>query len=106
MTYDPNNNKNQGTDSNKNTDETENEEFPGYPIYPPEEDIYANDLEEVDLDPEDPNHLKTPNEKQETPDETEFDRPKMGGDLDIPGSELDDENEEIGEEDEENNYYS
>ncbi len=83
-------------------------EFPAYPLYPAEEDVYNKMLIEEDVDPEDigknkvihPNFIQTENGD--------------GGDgvinsieeLDVPGTELDDEQEEIGEEDEENNYYS
>lgn len=84
------------------------EALPGYPIYPPSEDIYNTDIEDKDIDPED---------VSKRVDETEFDRAGIrnekdfsddpyGDDLDIPGSELDDDTEIIGNEDEENNYYS
>jgi hypothetical protein len=69
--------------------------FPGYPAYPKSEDIYEQEKEEKDLDPEDISKKKsTPNPHS------------LGDDLDIPGAELDDDQEETGNEDEENNYYS
>jgi len=61
------------------------ENTPGYPAYPPGDDIYSK-------------------EKAEPYDEAEESPLDLG--LDVPGSELDDANELIGEEDEENNYYS
>ena len=89
----------------KSTDQEKND-FPGYPIYPPSEDIYNNEKEvkkgkngAIDEN----NEL---NEKPETPNEKDFDDDMSGSDLDVPGSELDDAQEEIGSEDEENNYYS
>jgi hypothetical protein len=85
-------------------DHDKNEE--GYPLYPPSEDIYSQFDELEDLDPEDPTHLKIPNEDPEGLNEKEFIDDVSGGDLDIPGSELDDDQEEIGSEDEENNGYS
>jgi hypothetical protein len=68
--------------------------LPGYPVYPESEDIYNNYLEEKDIDPEEILKMKKLNDEAE------------GDDLDIPGSELDDDMENIGSEDEENNYYS
>lgn len=70
-----------------------------YPIYAPSEDIYAHDKEEKDIDPENTNEMKSPNE-------TDYHYHHSGDDLDVPGSDLDDEQERIGNEDEENNYYS
>ena len=66
-------------------DKAEND-FPGYPIYPPSEDIFTQSKEtDANLDTDD--------------DATE-------SKLDVPGAELDDDQEVIGSEDEENNYYS
>jgi len=76
-----------------------------YPWYPVNEDIYVQDKEESDVDPEDVSHKKAPNERPGKRNEKNF-NDDSGDDLDIPGSELDDEEEEIGSEDEENNYYS
>jgi hypothetical protein len=78
----------------------------GYPHYPAGEDIYNRSKEEQDLDPEDPNKKKSPNEKLGVLNAKDFVEDVSGGDLDIPGSELDDDMESIGSEDEENNYYS
>lgn len=65
--------------------------LPGYPTYPDNEDIYNQDKEEKEIDPEETSKLK-----MDMTDDA----------LDIPGAELDDDDEEIGNEDEENNYYS
>ena len=67
--------------------------------YPPSEDIYVQEKEEQDINPEDISKKKVPNKK-------DLDEVELGEDLDVPGSELDDEQESIGSEDEENNYYS
>ncbi|MDZ4667331.1 MAG: hypothetical protein SGJ00_05550 [bacterium] len=80
--------------------------FPGYPIYPPSEDIYEQGKKEADLNPEDLSKKKTPNEKLGSPNEMGFENHMSGGDLDVPGSELDDQQESVGSEDEENDYYS
>lgn len=79
--------------------------FPGYPAYPPDEDIYSQAIEEADLNPEQPTTRKAPNERPGERNEKNF-SDVTGSDLDIPGAELDDQQEEIGTEDEENNYYS
>lgn len=86
--------------------ESNNDEnnLPGYPIYPEDEDIYNNYLEEKDIDPEDIQKKKESFLKSKLGRGLEKEFP--GSDLDIPGSELDDELEYIGSEDEENNYYS
>jgi len=65
--------------------------LPGYPSYPPGDDLYVQGKEESEIDPEQIAELKGD---------------KAGNNLDVPGSELDDQPEEIGSEDEENNYYS
>jgi hypothetical protein len=80
--------------------------FPGYPDYPAKEDIYNKGKEEKDLDPENTNKIKSPNEKSGETNEKDFGDVLTGSDLDVPGSELDDAQEDIGSEDEENNYYS
>jgi len=87
---------------------TEKKEFPGYPAYPANEDIYNKGKEEEDIDPENISRNKSPNDegKSGKNNEKDFADDKSGGDLDVPGSELDDEQENIGNEDEENNYYS
>lgn len=82
-------NKNKG----KKPDGKEHD-LPGYPLYPPNEDIYnkgkRDETIQPDLDPE----------------ITDVKAGIGGDELDVPGSELDDEQEAIGNEDEENNYYS
>ena len=80
--------------------------LPGYPHYPPDEDIYVQGSPDKDLDPDNPDEDKSPNEEIDTPNEKEFDDDLTGEDLDVPGSELDDQQESVGSEDEENNYYS
>ena len=81
--------------------------LPGYPIYPDSEDIYENDKEERDLNPEDISKTKSSNSSNVLRrKEVDTDGELSGEDLDIPGSELDDAEEAIGNEDEENNYYS
>jgi hypothetical protein len=72
--------------------ENDDEELPGYPHYSPNEDIYRQEEELKDLDPEDPSKKKQSGH--------------VRNDLDVPGSELDDDLEDIGSEDEENNYWS
>lgn len=94
---------------NRQGQEAESKEvksFPGYPLYPPDEDIYRQSKKEEDIDPEDISHLKIPNEKEGTRNEKDFSEDPMGSDLDVPGAELDDQQESVGSEDEENNYYS
>ena len=44
------------------TNETDDKDLPGYPIYPAGEDIYNNAKEEKDIDPEDVSKHKSPNE--------------------------------------------
>ena len=80
--------------------------LPGYPHYPPDEDIYVQGRPDKDLDPDNPDEDKALNEEIDTPNEKEFDDDLTGEDLDVPGSELDDQQESVGSEDEENNYYS
>jgi len=86
--------------------ESEKTEFPGYPIYPPSEDIYSQGKKEMALDPNDISKKKAPNDEDGTMNEKDFEADMSGADLDVPGSELDDQQESIGSEDEENNYYS
>jgi hypothetical protein len=85
---------------------TTSENLKGYPQYPDSEDIYSQQKEEKDLDPEDITKKKAPNEKEGGRNEKNFKNHMSGDDLDIPGSDLDDEDEQIGNEDEENNNYS
>lgn len=81
---------------------------PGYPLYPPSEDIYNQNEQEPNRDSEDFSKRKTFNKRdlEETRNEKDFNEDPSGSDLDIPGSELDDAQENVGSEDEENNYYS
>lgn len=90
-------------DKLKNRPETvqskENDPFPEYPPYPPEEDIYDKFVEE-DIDPDRITEIPA------AQGEIYVDQDLEGIGLDIPGSELDNDQEFIGSEDEENNYYS
>jgi len=91
------------------TDEiNENTNPKGYPLYPPEEDVYSKFKEEEDLNPEDVSKKKEPNEESpvEKNNEKNFYDDVSGGDLDVPGSEEDQKEENMGSEDEENNFYS
>jgi hypothetical protein len=81
-------------------------EFPGYPKYGRDEDIYTKFKEEADIDPENVGQMKEENEMPEMMNEKSFEDDLVGDDLDVPGSEMDDADEAIGKEDEENNYYS
>jgi len=83
-----------------------NKIYPDYPTYPPSEDIYNQDKQETEIDPEDITKTKTSNANDGKFNEKNFNQDKSGSDLDIPGSELDDDQEDIGSEDEENNGYS
>jgi len=72
----------------------EKEKFPGYPHQAPGEDIYNQEIEEPDIDPETLTKKQSADDTDNNPG------------LDIPGTELDDQQEDVGSEDEENNYYS
>jgi hypothetical protein len=88
-------------------DSTDNGLFPGYPLYPANEDIYINDSKVSGIDFEDANKkLQSAEEEFDAYNRNDFGGNEMGGDLDVPGAELDDAMEAIGSEDEENNYYS
>ncbi|NJC26967.1 hypothetical protein [Neolewinella antarctica] len=80
--------------------------FSEYPTYAPSEDIYRQDREEINVDPENITQRKFPNNRAASWNEKNFRDDMSGDDLDVPGSELDDQQEIIGSEDEENNYYS
>lgn len=88
-----------------NTDSTSSK-FPGYPSYPPSDDIYMKGKEEGTIDPEDISKRKAPNEKEGSSNEKGFKNHMSGDDLDIPGAEFDNQQESVGSEDEENNGYS
>ena len=90
----------------KFSDKNEQMKFSGYPLYPPDEDIYYVNERMDDIDPEDPTKKKSRNDVSETIDQKDFKDDMSGSDLDIPGAELDDDQEDVGSEDEENNYYS
>lgn len=79
--------------------------LPGYPTYPANEDIYNQDKEEIEIDPEEITKIKEKEDIGES-NQKDFEDDLTGSDLDVPGSELDDEEELIGSEDEENNLYS
>jgi hypothetical protein len=72
--------------------------------YPAVEDIYNQQKNLEDIDPEGISGERIIINQEDH--EWKQNSDKLGNDLDIPGSELDDEQEEIGSEDEENNYYS
>ena len=80
--------------------------FPGYPIYPPSDDIFSRGKEVRALNPEDLGASKEPNTLPIGYNEKTFGESMDGSDLDVPGAELDDAQEDVGSEDEENNYYS
>lgn len=105
------------------------EDFPGYPHYGKTGDIYSNEKEEQNVDPERPDREKSsgnePEDKADVESESDLGYDDLGlkdeyldaneqaaggrtdGDeLDVPGAELDDDQEALGSEDEENNYYS
>jgi hypothetical protein len=84
----------------KSSSETE-DEF----SYPSSEDIYQNNKNETEINPENTSKKKTPN-LGNSKNEKSFKEDMSGDDLDVPGSELDDQQESVGSEDEENNYYS
>ena len=83
-----------------------NEAYPDYSSYPPSEDIYNMEKEEIEIDPENISKFKSFDTTDGEFNEKTFNQDKSGADLDIPGSELDDDQEIIGSEDEENNGYS
>ena len=65
-----------------------NKDLPGYPLYAASDDIYQQNKEEQDIDPENVNKKKSANEKSNTKNEKSFKEDPTGGDLDVPGSEL------------------
>jgi hypothetical protein len=87
------------------TDKNDNN-LPGYPLYPADEDIYGKYEEKHNLNSEDYTSVSEQYIKPGKPNVRDFDEDVSGSDLDIPGTELDDDQENIGSEDEENNYYS
>jgi hypothetical protein len=96
------------SDPNFKEDEDVNKKYPGYPVYPEEDDIYNKLRKESDVNPEDISQKKdfietSVSGKKKGKNE---DGNHLSGDLDVPGSELDNDLENTGSEDEENNYYS
>lgn len=81
-----------------------NLEFPGYPSYPENEDIYNTDRRASELNPDDNSLIKT--EKPGKWNEKDFDEVVNGDDLDLPNIELDMHDGRLGIEDEENDYFS
>jgi len=79
--------------------------LPGYPSYSASEDIFNQDKEESEINPENISAIKK-TEELGVNNEKDFRDDVSGIDIDVPGSELDDAQEEIGSEDEENNLYS
>lgn len=91
----------------KENKKEDGKELPGYPHYPESDDIYSQEKEEIEIDPEHPGELKKNEDLSDKElNELDFEDDMTGGDLDVPGTELDDEQEDIGSEDEENNIYS
>lgn len=89
------------------TDEEENN-LPGYPVYPESEDIYVKYEEDRNIDPEEISETDEFIAKHSgrTIKAKDLYDDLPGSDLDIPGFELDDNIEYTGDEDEENTYYS
>ena len=82
------------------------EDLSGYPLYPPDDDIYRRKIEETEIDPENVKQKKTKNIKPDALNEKNFDEDMTAEDLDIPGNEDDESSMGDGGEDEENNNYS
>jgi hypothetical protein len=109
MRYDMKKMKIKTNPTTKQPDRDESKNTPGYPLYPPDEDIFMKFKEEGYVDTENfvrKKESRKRNKKEGKNNEKDFEEDKSGSDLDVPGSELDDGNEDIGSEDEENNYYS
>ena len=106
--------KNSKTDLIKEQIEKEQiNSYPGYPLYPPGDDIYSRFTKDELIDPEEAAEMQDSMDKAKvyTRNEKDFDVDvsgyrSVGDGLDVPGSELDNQQENIGSEDEENNYYS
>jgi hypothetical protein len=81
------------------------EDDPGYPVYPPSQDIYSKETKAANLNPDGSSEIAdaAPGTKW---NEEDYDSTLSGDDLDVPGSENEDKEETPGSEDEENNYYS
>ena len=87
-------------------DSESKENFPGYPKYPPSEDVYSQFMEESEIDPENPSQLKDSGETLGVWNEKTFSEDLVGDDLDVPSSETESDQENGTMEDEENSYYS
>jgi hypothetical protein len=74
--------------------------------YPATEDIFNQEENLEDIDPEGISGERTVISNDNYDNEWKQNSDKLGNDLDIPGSELDDQQEDVGSEDEENNFYS
>jgi hypothetical protein len=98
--------KNKEVTSKNKSKDISDKDFPDYPIYPPSEDIYNQNKQESEIDPEDTSKVKPSISNEGKSNIKDFNEDKSGDDLDIPGSELDGDVENIGSEDEENNGYS
>ena len=93
--------------TNHQRDDEEDEfEFPGYPLYPKNKDIYNKSKEEQGIDPEDILHQKEAKKINQYKHNNDHNSEETVDDLDVPGAELGDDEENLGNEDEENNYYS
>jgi hypothetical protein len=82
------------------------EDDPGYPVYPPSQDIYSKETKATNINPEDNSEIAQTAKSGSKWNEEDYDSTLSGDDLDVPGSENDDNEEAAGREDEENNYYS
>jgi len=91
--------------SKKSTKPDSNEQLPGYPVYPPSQDIYSAETKVSNMNPDDNSEISTvePGTKW---NEEDYDSTLSGDDLDVPGSEASEQEEIPGKEDEENSYYS
>jgi len=87
-------------------EESEKKNFPGYPIYPGDEDIYSRDKKIASPNPDGYIDINNHKEDMGLLNEKDFSEDESGDDLDVPGSEFDEDTEEPGNEDEENEYYS
>jgi hypothetical protein len=79
--------------------------FPGYPAYNVDEDIYHKYQKDKYVDPDDITKAKKPMNLKLNRIK-DFSQDVTGTEVDIPGSELDDDIEAIGSEGEENNFFS
>jgi hypothetical protein len=90
--------------ANRHIDNTDEEHLEGYPLYPPDEDIYNRLIEDNEVNLDEISNTKELVSQPGTNKNLKIPEPLSP--LDIPGAELDDPEELIGSEDEENNYYS